>query len=207
MRIIDYGAITINAPPHSNTNPFVDPPAGGDPQHQQPPESSTGGGAGSSQQQQQQCGRTPYCSRSSDCSNEGCKCVADGNINYWSSSCKAFSVDSTAVLASGGRGLLEDAGGANTSATTTTTTNSSDPTPPTARTGATSIMIQGSSTLLSDLACPCNCTYVSKQCCTSASGIVHEDPVHRLGALSPPPNGTLECDLRTGDWRQKKKNA
>ncbi|KAL8903471.1 MAG: hypothetical protein Q9207_003906 [Kuettlingeria erythrocarpa] len=207
MRIIDYGAITIDAPPDANTNPFIDPPAG-HPQHQHPAESSSGS---SQQQLQQQCGQTPYCARSSHCSNEGCICVADGNINRWSSSCKAFSVDSSAVLASGGRGLLADAGpSSNASAATTSSTNNSDPTAPTAvrpeTTTTTITPIEGSSSssLLSDLACPCNCTYVSKQCCTaSAAGIVHEDPVHRLGALSPPPNGTLECDLRSGDWRQK----
>lgn len=35
---------------------------------------------------------------------------------------------------------------------------------------------------LSNLACPCNCTYVSKSCCASGSGIVHEEREKHLGA-------------------------
>lgn len=55
---------------------------------------------------------------------------------------------------------------------------------------------------LSNMACPCNCTYVSKQCCTSDSGFVYEEPAKHLGSLRPPME-TLECDLTTGDWKEK----
>ena len=49
-------------------------------------------------------------------------------------------------------------------------------------------------------ACPCNCTYVSKACCTSPSGIVYEAPDLRLGALQAP-SVNLTCNAMTGDFQ------
>ena len=125
------------------------------------------------------CGRSPYCSRASHCSVdqgrariEGCKCIAAKfSRNYWSSTCQMPDV-------SAGRGLLESGN----------TTN------------ITAIRQPGEEVpLLDDLACPCNCTYISHACCTSEFGIVHEPKSHRLGSLLPP-RANLTCDLVTGGW-------
>ena len=43
----------------------------------------------------------------------------------------------------------------------------------------------------STMACPCNCSYVSKACCLSTSGIVFEASNLKLGALLPPNNSTF----------------
>ena len=53
---------------------------------------------------------------------------------------------------------------------------------------------------LTDAACPCNCTYVSNACCSSASGIVHEVPTLKLGALRPP-NSSVSCNALTGKFQ------
>ncbi|KAL8760784.1 MAG: hypothetical protein Q9184_003043 [Pyrenodesmia sp. 2 TL-2023] len=198
MRIIDYGAITIDGSANENTNPFLNPITDNPPSPQEQPEPSEGSTsdtASSSQQQPPQCGHTPYCSRSSDCSNNRCKCIADGDgINNWISSCKPLLMGPSAV----GRELLEENNN-------NKTLNNSSNKPQPERTTMTTMMIENQP--LSSLACPCNCTYVSKACCTSSSssGIVHEDPrVHRLGSLLPPNGTTLECDTATGNWTQKK---
>ncbi|KAL9015336.1 MAG: hypothetical protein Q9173_000046 [Seirophora scorigena] len=185
-RAIDYGAITLAGPADANTNPFLDP-AMGEPDQ---PESSSRGANRASSAPPARCGRSPYCSRATDCRNPGCRCVADGGINWWSSSCKAVLADTAnAVGSSGvGRGLLEN----NKTRDAGTSSNSSA--------GTRSGMIGGD--LLSDLPCPCNCTYVSKQCCGSASGIVHEEPAKHLGPLRAPTEA-LRCDPTTGGWRPK----
>lgn len=51
-----------------------------------------------------------------------------------------------------------------------------------------------------DLACPCNCTYVSKACCNSISGIVYEAPDLRLGSVQAP-SANLTCNATTGDFQ------
>ena len=141
---------------------------------------------------QAQCGRRPYCSRASQCSNKGCKCVADGAINYWSTSCKAVFVDAASAVAGGaGRGLLEsstNSSSSNISITGTPSTNS------------TAFQSEMMSKYLSNLACPCNCTYVSRRCCASDSGIVYEAPTKHMGPLRAP-TANLECDILTGDWK------
>lgn len=59
-------------------------------------------------------------------------------------------------------------------------------------------MTEGAST--ADLACPCNCAYVSRACCRSATGVVHEAPASKLGILEAP-NSSLVCDGTTGRFR------
>ena len=51
-----------------------------------------------------------------------------------------------------------------------------------------------------DLACPCNCTYVSKACCNSLSGMVYEAPELRLGSVQAP-SANLTCNATTGDFQ------
>ncbi|KAI4185185.1 MAG: hypothetical protein LQ348_004414 [Seirophora lacunosa] len=185
-RAIDYGAITVAGPADPNTNPFLDDPATqetGDPDQ---PESSSSGAnrASSSSAAPPRCGRSPYCSRATDCANPGCRCVADGAINWWSSSCKAVLADSV------GRGLREDDNNRISDAGIVSNSSAG--------------MIGGDT--LSDMPCPCNCTYVSKGCCGSGSGVVHEEPGKFLGGLRAP-NEALRCDTTTGGWRPKVDNG
>ena len=49
---------------------------------------------------------------------------------------------------------------------------------------------------LPGVACPCNCTYVSKACCSAGAGIVQEAPALRLGAVRPPAGQS--CNSSTG---------
>lgn len=53
---------------------------------------------------------------------------------------------------------------------------------------------------VANMACPCNCTYVSRACCRSATGTVYETPRLKLGALKAP-NSSLVCDGATGRFR------
>ncbi|KAI4266370.1 MAG: hypothetical protein L6R35_006956 [Caloplaca aegaea] len=198
-RIIDYGAITLAdhhpADANANTNnPFLEDPTttqenGGD--MSQAERSSSSGANRASAAALAQCGRKRYCSRVSDCSIAGCRCVADGDINFWSASCRAVLTDA--------RGLLEknNSTSNNNRASASPLNNSS------AGVGVGSKPVVGG-----DWPCPCNCTYVSKQCCSSSDdttdGIVHEPPANHLGALRPP-MGYLECDRTTGEWKPKKK--
>ena len=52
---------------------------------------------------------------------------------------------------------------------------------------------------MTDVACPCNCTYVSIACCNSASGIMYESPQLKLGVLQRP-NSTMSCNNDTGQF-------
>lgn len=102
-----------------------------------------------------------------------------------------------ADIASGaGRGLLES--GSNTTVLASASSNSSS-------TNAEEEHHSNSNTMtryLSNLACPCNCTYVSRKCCVSNSGIVHELPMFRLGALKAPTDN-IECDKSNGKWKER----
>ena len=55
---------------------------------------------------------------------------------------------------------------------------------------------------IEEISCPCNCTYVSKACCISQSGIVHETPELNLGVLAPP-EANLTCSNITGQFKVK----
>ncbi|KAL8652094.1 MAG: hypothetical protein Q9210_002886 [Variospora velana] len=190
-RIIDYGAITLADPAdaNANRNPFLDPTIQETGDTNQAESSSSGANRASAALAQ--CGRKPYCSRVSDCSIGGCRCVADGGINFWSASCRAVLADAASAVGSGvGRGLLEKNNTSNNSASASSLDSSA---------GVESKLVGGD---LPDLPCPCNCTYVSKQCCNSDTGIVYEEPANHLGSLRAP-MGDLECDRTTGEWKPK----
>ena len=175
-RIINYGSQAIA---QDFTNQNINPPNAN---HSDidPGEESTG----SNDEHQLQCGRSPYCSKASDCSasrggagRAGCKCIAaQFRRDSWSSTCQ---IPSLGAISGAHRGLLE---GSNASAPVN---------------GVSSVLPN-----LRDLAGPCNCTYVSHACCTSDSGVVHELQGHRLGDLLPP-SANLTCDLGTGGWVTK----
>lgn len=121
------------------------------------------------------CGRSRFCTKASHCRGAfGCICVAErwyGEFFY--SSCK-WPVQTW-------RGLSEiDSANVTQSAFLINSTLTAE-----------------TSTAL---ACPCNCTYVSKACCNSPRGIVYEAPDLRLGALQPP-LVNLTCNATTGEFQ------
>ena len=122
------------------------------------------------------CGRSTYCSKATDCKGAfGCICIADQwHGEFFTSKCKwpypGFR-----------RGVLEiDLANA----------TESDPALNSSLTEEGRI----------DLACPCNCTYVSKACCNSISGMVYEAPELRLGSVQAP-SANLTCNATTGDFQ------
>ena len=122
------------------------------------------------------CRRYPYCSRSSHCTGAfGCICAVDKwHGEFWSTSCKWPFPDV-------GRGLSEiDMVNATQSASSGNRTLTA--------------------TDLGDIACPCNCTYVSKACCDSPTGIVHEGADLRLGSVQAP-SVNATCNSITGDFQ------
>ena len=123
-----------------------------------------------------QCGKSTYCTKYTDCKAAvGCVCIADQwHGEFFTSKCKWPYLGYR-------RGVLEiDSANA----------TESDP--------------ASNSTLTEegrvDLACPCNCTYVSKACCNSISGIVYEAPELRLGSVQAP-SANLTCNATTGDFQ------
>ena len=54
--------------------------------------------------------------------------------------------------------------------------------------------------LQTDLVCPCNCTYVSSECCISSTGIVHESLEFKYNTTLRPQDGSVCCDDTTGQW-------
>ena len=124
------------------------------------------------------CGRSHFCTKASHCRGAlACICVADRWYGaYYTSVCKY-------PLPGGqnGRGLLGiDSANATQPAFSVNETFTAD----------NSV----------DLACPCNCTYVSQSCCNSLSGMVYEAPGLRLGALQAP-SGNVTCNATTGDFQ------
>lgn len=100
-----------------------------------------------------------------------------------------------ADLASGaGRGLFES--GSNITALASASSNSST----TDVEGTRNSKSDAVTRYLSNLACPCNCTYISRKCCVSESGIVDEHSMFRLGALKAPTE-KMECDESNGNWK------
>lgn len=51
-----------------------------------------------------------------------------------------------------------------------------------------------------DVVCPCNCTYVSHDCCLSKTSIVWAEPLGRLNISVEAPNSTVCCNASTGQW-------
>ena len=124
------------------------------------------------------CGTTRYCSGSRDCRGGfGCICIAQKWYGeFYTGTCRLpFSGNRE------GRRLLgidlANATESNFSMNSTLT-----------REGAM------------DLACPCNCTYVSRACCNSLSGIVYEAPNLRLGSVQAP-SVNLTCNATTGEFQ------
>lgn len=124
------------------------------------------------------CGRSHFCTKASHCRGAlACICVADRwHGEFYSSTCKY-------PLPGGrnGRGLLEF--------------DSANATQPAFSINNT-FTAEGSA----DTACPCNCTYVSKACCNSLSGMVYEAPGLRLGALQAS-SENVTCNATTGDFQ------
>ncbi|KAG7007201.1 hypothetical protein G7Y79_00011g030990 [Physcia stellaris] len=192
-RIMDYASINIAGPTSQNTNPFLGPTEEKPVEGSQAESSSSGSRQRTRPAAAAQCERSPYCSRATDCRSEGCKCVADKGIEWWSSSCRMPLAD----LASGaGRGLLES--GSNITALASASSNSST----TDVEGTRNSNSDAVTRYLSNLACPCNCTYISRKCCVSESGVVHEHSMFRLGGLKAPTE-QMECDESNGNWRER----
>ena len=129
------------------------------------------------------CGRSHYCSKASDCTGAiGCICVADKwHGEFFSSSCKWLLPGNR-----NSRGVLEI-----------------DPVNATQPAFVANSTLAGESGM--DLACPCNCTYVSKACCSSPAGIVYEAPDLKLGSVLAP-SANLTCDPTTGEFQASNKN-
>lgn len=121
------------------------------------------------------CKKTPLCSKASQCRGAlSCICVADRwHGPFWTSKCQSpFPT----------RGLLE-----------IDSPNATQPVFP----------LNGNLTSESyrdNLACPCNCTYVSEACCNSPSGLVYEAPGLKLGSLRTPALN-VACNATTGEFQ------
>lgn len=124
------------------------------------------------------CGRSHFCTRASHCRGAlACICVADRWYGeYYYSTCKY-------PLPGGrnGRGLLEF--------------DSANATQVASSINETFTVVESE-----DSACPCNCTYVSRACCSSLSGTVYEAPELRLGALQAS-SEKVTCNATTGDFQ------
>ena len=124
------------------------------------------------------CGTTQHCSGSRDCRREfGCVCIAEKwHGEFYTGTCRLpFSGNRN------GRGLLgTDLANATESSFSMNST------------------LTGEGTM--DLACPCNCTYVSRACCNSLTGIVYEAPNLRLGSVQAP-SANLTCSATTGGFQ------
>ena len=122
------------------------------------------------------CGKSRFCTKASHCRGAfGCICVAEKWYgDFFTSSCKRWQIRNW-------RGLSEiDSANVTQLAFPINSTLTTEPS--------------------TALACPCNCTYVSKACCNSPRGIVYEAPDLRLGALQPP-SENLTCNATTGEFQ------
>lgn len=139
----------------------------------------------------QTCGH--YCSSINLCTgDDGCKCIADPwqspGSGYFTGTCNLPYFDS-------GRRLSEVYVNSTSFVNVTGILNSS------ARVEAPAFKAPSlSGTKYTGLACPCNCTYVSKACCFSNSGMVFEAPSLKLGALQPP-NSSMVCSPMSGQFQ------
>ena len=130
------------------------------------------------------CGKSDYCVKAKDCQGgNNCICVADKwNGEYFSSKC-TWPYPGYRLFPGlrDGRGALES---------DSANINRPDP--------SMNSTIMETGTM--DLACPCNCTYVSKACCNSPFGLVYETPDLRLGSVQAP-SANLTCNATTGDFQ------
>ena len=144
---------------------------------------------------QQVTGRTcgQYCSSVNLCTGgDECKCIADPwqspGSGYFTGACKL-------PYFASGRQLLE----INlTSTNLVNITGISNTSASAAASAFNAPSLSGGTN--TGLACPCNCTYVSKACCLSDSGTVYEAPNLKLGALHPP-NSSMICDPTSGQFQ------
>ena len=138
----------------------------------------------------QSCGQ--YCSSVNLCTaGDGCKCIADPwqspGSGYFTGTCKLPYFDS-------GRRLSE---------IYVNSTSLVNITRPFSSAGVEPRVVNAPNLSGSNdtrLVCPCNCTYVSKACCFSKSGVVHEAPNLKLGALHPP-NSSMVCNSTSGQFQ------
>jgi len=151
---------------------------------------ATGGTSGSNPPGTQQQSSGPTCGQNCASVNlctgpDGCKCIADPwqgvGSGFFTGTCKL-------PYSASGRKLGEISINSTSFINSAGTSNPVGSPPP-----AQDLILAGQ-------ACPCNCTYVSKACCLSASGIVYEAPNLRLGAVRAP-NDTAICDPTTGEFR------
>ena len=123
------------------------------------------------------CGQNCWGVANSCADNTGCKCIAEHlTSGVFTGICKLL----YSALGSG-RGLSE------VELTATKEVNT------------TVFFAAADAADLNNVACPCNCSYVSHACCGSASGIVYEAPGLNLGMVEPP-NSTTACNSATGDF-------
>ncbi len=139
--------------------------------------------------QQQSSGPTcgQHCASVNLCTGpDGCKCIADPwqgvGSGYFTGTCKL-------PYSASGRELSEISDNSTSSVDSAGTPKVARSSPPPPQ-----------HSVLTGQPCPCNCTYVSKACCGSASGIVHESSGFRLGAVRAP-NDNAICDPTTGEFR------
>ena len=138
----------------------------------------------------QQCGSS--CSSPMDCDiNHSCVCASDKSVplsSTWGTYTCTFVANAAAAIAAAaihsgtacrGRCLLDDDGILRIPAELNT---------------------QMSNLTVTELSCPCNCTYVSKGCCLSQTDVVWEDPVEKAATIMWRPNETICCSQETGKW-------
>ena len=133
-----------------------------------------------------------YCSSVNLCTGgDGCRCIADPwqypGSGYFTGTCKLPYFDS-------GRRLSEFYVNSTSLVNITRPFSSASVEPPVVK----APNLSGSND--TGLACPCNCTYVSKACCFSKSGMVHEAPSLKLGALQPP-KSLMVCNPTNGQFQ------
>ena len=147
------------------------------------------------------CGQ--YCSGPSGLCDEasGCLCIADpwqgvGSASF-TGKCKVpYRYTSTNDLPSSSSSSYSSSGRELLASDLNSTTNATVPYP--GNNSTITLTIQGG--LADDSPCPCNCTYVSRGCCNSTTGILHEAPGLKLGMLKAP-NSSFVCDAGTGRFR------
>lgn len=157
------------------------------------------------------CGLSHSCNSPSDCSlANDCVCASDKGIPLsatWGTFLCTYVPGIAAAAAAAiqlssecrGRCLLNANGTLEVTATPDNTTFTSAALNTTI-VDSTSYESTTFSPSLTDLACPCNCTYVSKACCLSLTGLVYEDPVMKIDTVVQATNGSVCCDHQTGNW-------
>ena len=157
------------------------------------------------------CGLSYSCTGPSDCSlNNDCVCASDKGIPLsatWGTFVCTYVPNIAAAAAAAiklgndcrGRCLLNADGTLEVAATPDNTTFTSATLNSTIFNSTVFDSTAFSSTI-PDLTCPCNCTYVSRACCLSTTGIVFEDSAMKIDTVVQAPNGSVCCNHQTGNW-------